>query len=160
VYCTVKNVGPCDTLRSIARNTSWTCEQQADKYFKLNYPTIMVPLLQEPYGVYRTVTNVGLAAETYKEVIYEPTDSIQVTVFPDRLTFSSPGEKKSFLVTVNGKGYPDTRLYDRSQHHLCFCKAQCAEPSHSCFRSSRMIGCRSIGQLWQILLSIRRVICS
>jgi hypothetical protein len=78
VYRTVKNVGPCDTLRSIARNTSWTCKQQADyKYLKLNYPTIMVPLLQEPYGVYRIVTNVGLAAETYKAVIYEPADSIQ-----------------------------------------------------------------------------------
>lgn len=69
----------------------------------------MVPLLQEPYGVYRTVTNVGPATETYRAVIYEPADSIQVTVFADSLTFSSPGEKKSFLVTVNGKGYPATQ---------------------------------------------------
>lgn len=98
-----------ETLRSVARNASWSCEPQGYYgFFQLNYPTIMVPLLQEPYSVYRTLTSVGPVGppgERYKAVVDEPADSIQITVWPDWFTVNAPGEKHGFVVTVNGKGY-------------------------------------------------------
>ena len=49
----------------------------------------------------RTVTNVGSPNSTYHVSINTP-DSINVTVKPSVLSFTSVGEKKSFIVIVTG----------------------------------------------------------
>ena len=74
----------------------------------LNYPSMQA--LVESKNSFtvefpRTVTNVGHSKSTYKAKVI--TDSqINVSVEPNTLSFKSLGEKKSFVVTVSGKGLP------------------------------------------------------
>ncbi|ESR38183.1 hypothetical protein CICLE_v10029841mg, partial [Citrus x clementina] len=51
----------------------------------------------------RTVTNIGLPNSTYKARILQ-NSKISVNVVPEVLSFRSLNEKKSFIVTVTGKG--------------------------------------------------------
>uniref|UniRef100_A0A164ZP64 Subtilisin-like protease fibronectin type-III domain-containing protein n=1 Tax=Daucus carota subsp. sativus TaxID=79200 RepID=A0A164ZP64_DAUCS len=51
---------------------------------------------------YRTVTNVGDAAATYKVKVTAPKGSI-ITVLPDTLMFQKKNEKKSYTMTINFK---------------------------------------------------------
>ncbi|KAL4599122.1 hypothetical protein ACB092_11G104600 [Castanea dentata] len=74
----------------------------------LNYPSMQALVESDNSFTVefpRTVTNVGPAGSTYKAKVN--TDShINVSVKPSTLSFKSSGEKKSFVVTVSGKGLP------------------------------------------------------
>ncbi|XP_073357708.1 subtilisin-like protease SBT5.3 [Aegilops tauschii subsp. strangulata] len=73
------------------------------KDVQLNYPTITVPLKSTTFSVNRTVMNVGPPASTYTVKLDMP-KSVTVRVAPNKLVFSKAGEKKTFTVTVSGKG--------------------------------------------------------
>ena len=57
----------------------------------------------------RTVTNVGLANSTYEAKVIT-NSHIDVSVSPSILSFKSSGEKKSFTVTVSGKGISTLKM--------------------------------------------------
>ncbi|KAF0909215.1 hypothetical protein E2562_032375, partial [Oryza meyeriana var. granulata] len=92
-------------LATIVRNASLTCAKLPKiPEAQLNYPTITVPLLRSTaFTVNRTVTNVGPAESTYTLKLEMP-KSLTVHVLPEKLVFSSVGEKKGFSVTVSGGG--------------------------------------------------------
>lgn len=72
----------------------------------VNYPSMTAYVAgNRPFTVsfLRTVTNVGLANSTYKANIIN-SSQLNINVEPDTLSFSSLNEKKSFRITVNGKG--------------------------------------------------------
>jgi hypothetical protein len=70
------------------------------KNTQLNYPMITVPVTSMPFTVNRTVTNVGPSKSTYT-VKVDASKSMVVHVFPEKLTFSKVGEKKTFSLTVS-----------------------------------------------------------
>ncbi|KAE8795138.1 Subtilisin-like protease [Hordeum vulgare] len=70
---------------------------------QLNYPTITVPLKPTTFAVNRTVTNVGPPASTYTVKLDVP-KSLNVHVTPNKLVFSKAGEKRTFTVSVSGRG--------------------------------------------------------
>ncbi|XP_047057769.1 subtilisin-like protease 1 [Lolium rigidum] len=70
------------------------------KNTQLNYPMITVPMTSMPFTVNRTVTNVGPSKSTYT-VKVDASKSMVVHVFPEKLTFSKVGEKKTFSLTVS-----------------------------------------------------------
>uniref|UniRef100_A0A0E0KFC7 Subtilisin-like protease n=1 Tax=Oryza punctata TaxID=4537 RepID=A0A0E0KFC7_ORYPU len=95
-------------LETVVRRESLTCGKLAKiPEAQLNYPTITVPLPRSstarPFTVNRTVTNVGPARSTYTVKLEIPR-SLTVRVSPEKLVFSSVGEKKGFSVTVSGGG--------------------------------------------------------
>ncbi|KAL6989213.1 hypothetical protein U1Q18_014965 [Sarracenia purpurea var. burkii] len=72
----------------------------------LNYPSLTYfNTLSLPFKIKipRIVTNVGRANSTYRVKISKD-PRINVTVTPQVLSFKSLGAKKSFVVTVSGKG--------------------------------------------------------
>ncbi|CAH2065151.1 unnamed protein product [Thlaspi arvense] len=93
-------------LRLISGGSS-NCTKEQTKSFprNLNYPsmTAQVPATT-PFKVTfrRRVTNVGMSNTTYKAKIVGST--LKVKVVPGVLPFKSLREKKSFTVTVSGKG--------------------------------------------------------
>jgi subtilisin family serine protease len=90
-----------DGLATIVRNSSLTCKKLPKiEDVQLNYPTITMPMTSTPFTVNRTVTNVGPATSTYTAKVDAP-KSLVVRVFPETLTFSKAGEKKTFSVTVS-----------------------------------------------------------
>ncbi|KAL4599939.1 hypothetical protein ACB092_11G163400 [Castanea dentata] len=72
----------------------------------LNYPS-MQALIESNNSFTvkfpRIVTNVGLANSTYESKVIRDSH-IKVSVEPSTLSFETSGEKKSFIVTVSGKG--------------------------------------------------------
>ncbi|XP_051206333.1 subtilisin-like protease 1 [Lolium perenne] len=90
-----------DGLATIVRNSSLTCTNLPKiEDVQLNYPTITMPMTSTPFTVNRTVTNVGPATSTYTAKVDVP-KSLVVRVFPETLTFSKVGEKKTFSVTAS-----------------------------------------------------------
>ena len=73
----------------------------------LNYPSIQAKVKAvKKFTVEfpRTVTNVGPGNSTYVAKVDVADSDIKVSVKPGTLSFKSSGEKKSFIVTVSGKG--------------------------------------------------------
>ncbi|KAM3735014.1 hypothetical protein ACB098_10G058900 [Castanea mollissima] len=93
------------TLRLITGDNSSFCNtSKPGRAWNLNYPSFSVAVEdgQQIKAVFiRTVTNVGPPNSTYTLSTYIPA-SIDVTVEPSVLSFSSIGEKKSFTVLVYG----------------------------------------------------------
>ncbi|KAM0909347.1 hypothetical protein ACQ4PT_014866 [Festuca glaucescens] len=88
-------------LATIVHNSSLNCAMLPKvKNTQLNYPMITVPVTSTPFTVNRTVTNVGLSKSTYTAKVDAP-KSMVVHVFPEKLTFSKLGEKKTFSLTVS-----------------------------------------------------------
>lgn len=86
--------GDSSTCDGISNGTAWD----------LNYPSFALSIQDgQPItgSFYRTVTNVGSPNSTYYPTIYMPS-SIQVSIQPTFLSFSSVGEQKSFTVKVSG----------------------------------------------------------
>ncbi|KAJ0964120.1 hypothetical protein J5N97_029242 [Dioscorea zingiberensis] len=74
------------------------------KVWDLNYPSFSLSVPDGGFAAgtfYRTVTNVGFSKSTYYATIYEP-ENLKISVEPSKLSFSQIGEKKSFVVKVNG----------------------------------------------------------
>nr|POF27184.1 subtilisin-like protease sbt4.4 [Quercus suber] len=73
----------------------------------LNYPSMQAQVeAVKSFTVEfpRTVTNVGPAVSKYEAKVVVANSEINVIVKPSTLSFKSSGEKKSFIVTVFGKG--------------------------------------------------------
>ncbi|KAM0946764.1 putative cucumisin [Dioscorea sansibarensis] len=66
----------------------------------LNYPSIVVSLMEKNVTVSRTVTNVGEAISSYKVEIDMP-DEVKVEVVPKVLEFHELNEKHSYMVSIN-----------------------------------------------------------
>ncbi|KAI4330442.1 hypothetical protein MLD38_028732 [Melastoma candidum] len=84
------------SLHLITRDNR-TCTKPLGTASELNYPSITIPYLKEGLSVTRTVTNVGKPRITYEAMISRPR-GIEVTVVPNRLRFTSSGEKINFTV--------------------------------------------------------------
>uniref|UniRef100_M4DNV0 Subtilisin-like protease n=1 Tax=Brassica campestris TaxID=3711 RepID=M4DNV0_BRACM len=97
---------------------SRTCTKAQSKSLprNLNYPsmTAQVPATK-PFKVTfrRTVTNVGTSNTTYKAKVVG--SKLNVEVIPDEFSLKSKHEKKSFTVTVSGKGLGGGELVASSQ---------------------------------------------
>ena len=96
-----------DKLRTISGDNS-TCSKGSEKTSPkdLNYPSMAAQVSSgESFTIKfpRTVTNIGLPNSTYKAGILQ-NSKISVNVVPEVLSFRSLNEKKSFIVTVTGKG--------------------------------------------------------
>ncbi|XP_057775700.1 cucumisin-like [Salvia miltiorrhiza] len=93
------------TLRLITGDNTTCASTTAGRAWDLNYPSFSL-YVEDGHKISavftRTVTNVGDANSTYTATLYMPSPSINVTVSPPSLTFSSAGEAQNFTVTVEG----------------------------------------------------------
>ncbi|KAH9686056.1 subtilisin-like protease SBT4.3 [Citrus sinensis] len=80
--------------------SSMAAQVSLGKSFAINFP--------------RTVTNVGLANSIYKAKILQNSKIFSIKVVPEALSFRSLNEKKSFSVTVTGKGLPNGAIVSAS----------------------------------------------
>ncbi|KAL9451325.1 hypothetical protein AB3S75_012980 [Citrus x aurantiifolia] len=104
-------------IGKISGNLS-TCPKGSDKATPrdLNYPSMAAQVSPgRPFTINfsRTVTNVGLANTTYQAKILQ-NSKIGVKVVPEALTFKSLNEKKSFRVTVTGRGLSNGTIVSTS----------------------------------------------
>ncbi|XP_019085742.1 PREDICTED: subtilisin-like protease SBT4.5 [Camelina sativa] len=86
-------------------SSSCTKEQTKSLPRNLNYPSMTAQVsAAEPFKLtfHRTVTNVGMGNGTYKAKVVG--SKLKVKVFPEVLFLKSLHMKKSFTVTVSGKG--------------------------------------------------------
>ncbi|KFK27456.1 hypothetical protein AALP_AA8G385200 [Arabis alpina] len=86
-----------------------TCAERTEVK-DLNYPTMTTFVAAlKPFNITfkRTVTNVGFPNSTYKASVVHLRPEIQISVKPEILRFGSLKEKKSFVVTISGKGLKD-----------------------------------------------------
>ncbi|KAH9752072.1 subtilisin-like protease SBT4.4 [Citrus sinensis] len=105
-------------IGKISGNIS-TCPKGSDKATPkdLNYPSMAAqvsPGKSFTINFPRTVTNVGLANSTYKAKILQNSKIVSIKVVPESLSFKSLNEKKSFSVTVTGKGLPNGAIVSTS----------------------------------------------
>ncbi|KAH9686066.1 subtilisin-like protease SBT4.4 [Citrus sinensis] len=105
-------------IGKISGNIS-TCPKGSDKATPkdLNYPSMgaqVSPGKSFTINFPRTVTNVGLANSTYKAKILQNSKIVSIRVVPESLSFKSLNEKKSFSVTVTGKGLPNGAIVSTS----------------------------------------------
>ncbi|XP_054792405.1 subtilisin-like protease SBT4.3 [Prosopis cineraria] len=97
-------------IGQISGDNSSTCPRSShrDSVKNLNYPLLGVNLKPfTPFKVefIRIVTNVGFANSTYKASISPASYRLNITVNPKVLSFKSLNEKKSFVVSITGKGF-------------------------------------------------------
>ncbi|KAM0945431.1 putative cucumisin [Dioscorea sansibarensis] len=74
------------------------------KAWDLNYPSFSLSVPDNGYALgsfYRTVTNVGYSNSTYYATVSAP-ENLKISVEPASLFFTQVGEKKSFVVKVDG----------------------------------------------------------
>ncbi|XP_058110931.1 LOW QUALITY PROTEIN: subtilisin-like protease SBT4.10 [Magnolia sinica] len=102
------------TLRLITGHKT-TCPTSSTATKDLNYPSMTLSVKANSWitaNFTRTVTNVVPMNSKYK-VTFNPNSSLNITVSPSVLSFKSLGEKRTFIVTVEGavkKGGPSGRL--------------------------------------------------
>lgn len=98
-----------EQITLISGNKSFSCPKTSNKSLSakdVNYPSMAALVDSEKsFNVmfFRIVTNVGVANSNYTAKI-ESEKNIKVTVNPEFLSFTSLKEKKSFNVSVVGKG--------------------------------------------------------
>lgn len=93
------------TLRMVTGDKSG-CPTKKGSVLDLNYPSMAVTVngdVEFSATFKRTVTNVGSPKSTYQATV-QSLPALQVSVNPSVLSFRATGEKKSFVVTVKGKG--------------------------------------------------------
>ncbi|XP_011626025.2 subtilisin-like protease SBT4.3 [Amborella trichopoda] len=92
-------------IRLISGDNTTSCPDISQgKAWDLNYPsmTLRIEDGKPVYGYFtRTVTNVGLPNTTYYSYVSAPS-KIKISIEPSILSFTNVGEKKSFVVKVNG----------------------------------------------------------
>ena len=95
------------TVRLVSGDNSSCPKDTKGSPKDLNYPSMAVKVeAKKSFKVEfpRTVTNFGSANATYKAKVINTNSHIKVEVNPDILSFKAEKEKKSFVVTVVGKG--------------------------------------------------------
>jgi hypothetical protein len=91
-------------LKILTGNNSTCSEATKGSVFDLNYPSfaLSTPPSKSISQVFnRTVTNVGLATSTYKATLTTPL-GLTIKVNPSVLSFTSLGQKLSFVLTIEG----------------------------------------------------------
>lgn len=89
-------------LKLVTGDNSACSAETSGTVWDLNYPSFALSALLEhsvTREFHRTVTNVGSSSATYKAIINTP-PGLHIQVQPDVLSFTSVGEKQSFVVTV------------------------------------------------------------
>ncbi|KAH0461490.1 hypothetical protein IEQ34_009065 [Dendrobium chrysotoxum] len=92
-------------LRLVTGDSSSCTAKTNGSIFDLNYPTFALSITTgKPFSAtyHRTVTNVGDSNSSYKVKVSAPA-GLKINVNPQVLTFQSLLEKKSFVVTLEGK---------------------------------------------------------
>ncbi|KAI3904243.1 hypothetical protein MKW92_041432 [Papaver armeniacum] len=89
------------SLRIITGDLS-TCTSNGTVW-DLNYPSFALTAKNTSFRqtFHRTVTNVGSPGSTYKARVFGPSN-IKIKVVPSTLSFKTPGQKRSFVVTLTG----------------------------------------------------------
>lgn len=103
-------------LTKISGQKNITCSERTEVK-DLNYPTMTTfTTALKPFNVTftRTVTNVGLPNSTFKASVVPLRPEIQISVEPEVLTFGLLKEKKTFVVTISGKGLKDGSVVSSS----------------------------------------------
>lgn len=88
---------------------SFRCPKKPPRPYELNYPSLAVHGLNGSITVHRTVTNVGQHEAHYRVAVVEP-KGVSVKVSPKRLSFSSKGEKKAFVIKIVARGRRSARV--------------------------------------------------
>ncbi|XP_050229415.1 subtilisin-like protease [Mercurialis annua] len=70
---------------------------------QLNYPTFSITLGSTPKTYTRTVTNVGNSNSVY-QIEYRAPQGVNVTVTPDKLSFSGVNQKATYSITFSKSG--------------------------------------------------------
>ncbi|KAH9661649.1 subtilisin-like protease SBT4.5 [Citrus sinensis] len=112
------NIGYDESKVRIISGDGSACPKGSDKAppKDLNYPSMAAQVSSGKSFVVnfpRTVTNVGVANSTYRAKVLQ-NSKISIKVVPDVLSFKSLNEKKSFSVTVTGKGVPQGAIVSAS----------------------------------------------
>ncbi|KAH9313244.1 hypothetical protein KI387_028279, partial [Taxus chinensis] len=80
----------------------FSCPQEKEAIYNLNYPSITVSELKGPLFVRRSVTYVSDGPAIFEAKVKSPS-GVVVAVKPNKLVFSKMGEKKSFYVVMKPK---------------------------------------------------------
>ncbi|KAL4621001.1 hypothetical protein ACB092_06G197000 [Castanea dentata] len=91
-------------LQSITGDNSSCSEGTDGTVFDLNYPSFALPIQPSnsiSHDFNRTVTNVGTSPSTYKAIVTAP-PGLSIKANPSVLSFTSPGQKQSFALTIEG----------------------------------------------------------
>ncbi|RVX13622.1 Cucumisin [Vitis vinifera] len=94
------------TLQLVTGDNSVCSEATNGTVWDLNYPSFALSssTFESITGVFtRTVTNVGSPVSTYKATVTGAPIGLQIQVVPDILSFTSLGQKLSFVLKVEGK---------------------------------------------------------
>ncbi|KAI3910446.1 hypothetical protein MKX01_034840 [Papaver californicum] len=81
----------------------------------LNYPSFALTAQNTSFTqmFHRTVTNVCSPGSTYKATVFGPSN-LKIKVVPSTLSFKSPGQKQSFVVTLTGTMDPNNTMISAS----------------------------------------------
>ncbi|XWS74904.1 hypothetical protein CRYUN_Cryun01aG0038500 [Craigia yunnanensis] len=84
-----------------------TCSEATNgTVWDLNYPSFALftsPLKTISHAFNRTVTNVGSPRSIYRAKVTAPAGALKIQVNPNVLSFTSLGQKLSFILTIEGK---------------------------------------------------------
>ncbi|KAJ4829906.1 hypothetical protein Tsubulata_025135 [Turnera subulata] len=106
-------------ISKLTRDNNISCPSGSEKKSRttdFNYPSMTVkvePRTAFQVGFHRTVTNVGPSGSTYKAKIMS-NPRLRVKVEPRVLSFDSSNKKKSFRVTIAGRGLRDKTMVTAS----------------------------------------------
>ncbi|XP_044482079.1 subtilisin-like protease SBT4.3 [Mangifera indica] len=106
-----------EKLRRVTGDNN-TCPEASEEASPkdLNYPSMASKVSAGKSfttNFHRTVTNVGLPNSTYKVHVFS-NSGVTIKVVPEVLSFKRLNEKKSFNVTVSGKGVPVNTILSAS----------------------------------------------
>ncbi|XWS07697.1 hypothetical protein CRYUN_Cryun41cG0012200 [Craigia yunnanensis] len=93
-------------LQLVTGDNSTCSEANNGTVWDLNYPSFALftpPLKTINRAFNRTVTNVGSPMSIYRAKVTAPPGALKIQVNPDVLSFTSLGQKQSFVLTIEGK---------------------------------------------------------
>ncbi|XVE69291.1 hypothetical protein DITRI_Ditri09bG0140000 [Diplodiscus trichospermus] len=93
-------------LRLVTWDNASCSEATNGRVWDLNYPSFALftsPLENISQTFNRTVTNVGSPMSIYRAKVTAPAGALKIQVNPDVLSFTSLGQKLSFVLTIQGK---------------------------------------------------------
>ncbi|XP_024531986.1 subtilisin-like protease SBT5.6 isoform X1 [Selaginella moellendorffii] len=88
------------TIQNVTDTANFTCPNTLSSIADMNYPSVAVANLTAAKTIQRTVTNVGSQDTAVYIASFQAPDGIDIVITPNKLTFQSLGEKKSFNITL------------------------------------------------------------
>ena len=112
-------------LRQVTGDHSVCSKATNGTVWNLNYPSFALSTFNKEsiVGTFnRSVTNVGLAVSTYKATIIGAPKGLKIKVKPNILSFTSIGQKQSFVLKVEGRIVEDivstSLVWDNGVHQV------------------------------------------